>query len=247
MARVILTTLLTGALMAGPAAGQDFEWPERGENLQQLPADFPGQRIRAVMSGFVRTLGVGCSYCHVGEAGQPLATYDFASDDNPMKRTAREMLAMLGSISGHLNQIEPSGERVNMWCHTCHRGRPRPQILSEAVLEVYRDGGIEAAVAEYRRLRDEFYGKGAYDFSESALNSMGYSVLRDGEATDAIEIFRLNAEFYPNSANTWDSLAEGYMTAGENELARIYYRKSLELDPTNENALEKLAELGSGD
>ena len=34
-----------------------------------------------VMPGFTRALGVRCSYCHVGEEGESLSTYDFASDD----------------------------------------------------------------------------------------------------------------------------------------------------------------------
>ena len=53
--------------------------------------------------------------CHKGEEGKPLSTYDFASDENPNKNRAREMLRMLNEIEVHLNKIEPSGDkRVNM-------------------------------------------------------------------------------------------------------------------------------------
>ena len=51
---------------------------------------------------------------------------------------------------------------------------------------------------------------------------------------------KLNVEFYPESANTYDSLAEAYMKSGDNKLAIINYKKSLELNPNNSNAVERL-------
>jgi tetratricopeptide (TPR) repeat protein len=243
---VVVATL---ALLAGldAARGQEaprWSWPERAENLQQLPADFPPERLRAVMTGFTRALGVRCSYCHVGEEGQPLSSYDFPSDDKPMKATARQMLEMLGDINEHLQRIEPSGpERVNMWCHTCHRGQPRPLTLGEALNETYRAEGLEAAVARFRELRDRHYGSAAYDFSERSLNRFGYQLLEAGEVEAAVAILRLNAEQYPESGNVWDSLAEAYLQSGRPEVAGVYYRKALELDPDNANAVAKLRQL----
>src|SRR5215472_7288004 len=134
--------------------GQDaWTWPEKPKNLQVLPKDWPGSRLRPVMIGFTRALGVRCSYCHKGEEGKPLSTYDFASDDNPNKNRAREMLRMLNEIGEHLNKIQPSGDkRVNMWCHTCHRGRPRPMTLAEELAEQYRKKNVKAAVDYYDEL-----------------------------------------------------------------------------------------------
>lgn len=122
-----------------PSRAQDQWWPEKPKNLQVLNKDWPGSRLSPVMRGFTRALGVRCSYCHTGEEGKSLNTYDFASDENPNKNRAREMLRMLGSVNDHLNKIEPSGDkRVNMWCHTCHRGCPRPMTLEEELGEQYR-------------------------------------------------------------------------------------------------------------
>ena len=58
--------------------------------------------------------------------------------------------------------------------------------------------------------------------------------------TSAIEIFKANVFFYPEASNTYDSLAEAYMTAGDKERAIENYEKSLALDPNNENAVEML-------
>jgi hypothetical protein len=41
----------------------------------------------------------------------------------------------------------------------------------------------------------------------------------------------------------WDSLGEGTMVAGNNDLAISYYEKSLTLNPSNENAIRILKKL----
>jgi len=240
------TALLALAFLASATlyAQEQWTWPEKPKNLQVLPKDFTGQRLRPVMTGFTRALGVRCSYCHIGEEGKPLSSYDFASDQNPNKERAREMLRMLGSINEHLKKITPSSEpRVNMWCHTCHQGRPRPATLEEELSWSYRKGGIDAATARYRELRGRYYGKAAYDFSERSLNTFGHDLLEKGDHTAAITVFAINAAEFPLSGNVWDSLAETYLAAGKKELAEIYYRKSLEIDPQNENALTQLRKL----
>ena len=193
------------------------------------------------MMGFTRSLGVRCSYCHVGEEGKPLSTYDFVSDKNPNKDRAREMLRMLGDINSHLRKIEPSGgQRVNMWCHTCHRGRPRPMTLEEELGEAYRAKGIESSLSHYKDLKKDYYGRGAYDFSERSLNNFGYELLEKKDVAGAIRVFSLNAGEFPKSANVWDSLAEAYMKAGDAKAAKRHYERSLKLNPKNDNAREML-------
>lgn len=117
-----------------------------------------------------------------------------------------------------------------------------PKISVVPVLEkAIAEKGIEAGVAQYRELK----GKQAttYDFAEAELNRLGYQLLRSGKSREAIEIFKLNVEAYPQGANTYDSLAEAYMTANERELAIQNYKKSLELNPNNTNATEMLKSL----
>ena len=62
---------------------------------------------------------------------------------------------------------------------------------------------------------------------------------------EAIEIFKLNTEAYPESANVYDSLGEGYAADRNIELAIENYQKSLDLNPDNENAKEMLKRLKS--
>ena len=241
----ILGLIALAGLVACTAQGQErWSWPEKPSNLQVLPKDWPGSRLRPVMVGFTRALGVRCSHCHKGEEGKPLSTYDFASDENPNKNRAREMLRMLGDIDDHLKKIEPSGDkRVNMWCHTCHHGQPRPMTLEEALDEQYRAKGIQGVLEKYADLKKRFYGRGGYDFGENSLNGYGYALLEQKDTAGAIQVFQLNAAEYPQSGNVLDSLAEAYMKAGDTKKAQEYYEKAVTLDPKNENAKEMLKKI----
>ena len=246
---ILGAVVLLAVVLQPPTHAQDqWSWPERPENLQVLPKDWPGSRLRAPMTGFTRALGVRCSHCHVGEEGQPLSTYDFASDDNPNKNRAREMLRMLGSINDHLEKIEVSGEdRVNMWCHTCHRGRPRPMTLQEELTESYKTEGLEAALLHYANLKEDFFGRGAFDFGEGALNGFGYHLLQNGDTAGAIRFFETNTRAFSESANVWDSLAEAHMKAGNMEMAKKYFQQSLEINPENQNVKDMLEKIESGE
>ena len=50
---------------------------------------------------------------------------------------------------------------------------------------------------------------------------------------------------FPNSSNPHDSLAEAYMENGDKSLAIQNYKKAVELNPKNTNAVEKLKKLES--
>jgi tetratricopeptide (TPR) repeat protein len=240
MRNAIMVALL---FAAASLSAQQWNWPEQPKNLKVLQG-FTGQKLAPVMRGFTRALGVRCTYCHVGEEGKPLSTYDFASDANPNKDRARAMLKMLGSINEQLKTFPASSEkRVNVWCHTCHMGKARPTTLDEEMRDAYMKSGISAAVARYRELKEKYYGKGGYDFSDRALGSMARELLEQHKTDEAIAILQLCTSEYPKSAIAWDGLAEAYAAAGKPRIAEIYYRKSLEIEPANENALAKLQEL----
>jgi tetratricopeptide (TPR) repeat protein len=83
-------------------------------------------------------------------------------------------------------------------------------------------------------------------FKELEMNALGYRFLQEGKIKDAIELFKLNTIAYPNSGNVFDSLGEAYLKDGQIELATINYKRSLELDPNNENAKKVLKELKEG-
>jgi len=71
--------------------------------------------------------------------------------------------------------------------------------------------------------------------AERSINQLGYQMLTSGKKKDAIQIFKMNVEFYPQSANCYDSLAEAYETSGNIKAALENYRKAIAmLDKFNE-------------
>jgi len=109
------------------------------------------------------------------------------------------------------------------------------QSIAEALMKTISErNDVAAAVRQYRELKAT--GSAAYNFNEMELNMLGYQLLGAKKMKEAIEIFKLNVEAYPQAANPYDSLGEAYMTMGERALALQNYKKALELDPKNANA-----------
>jgi len=110
-----------------------------------------------------------------------------------------------------------------------------PRIpISIAMQRLISEKGLQEALDHYERFKTNHPNK--YDFNEEELNKLGYHLLRLQKKTEAIAVFQLNVQAYPESANTYDSLGEAYMLNGDFEAALENYKKSLELDPDNSNA-----------
>jgi tetratricopeptide (TPR) repeat protein len=75
------------------------------------------------------------------------------------------------------------------------------------------------------------------------VNTLGYSLINQNRVDDAIEIFKLNVDAYPSSANVYDSLAEAYLRKGNKELAIKFYTKAVEVDPNFASSIEALRQL----
>ncbi len=72
--------------------------------------------------------------------------------------------------------------------------------------------------------------------SEEALNELGYALLADDKKEQAIEVFAINAEKHPESANAFDSFAEATFAKGDAAAAVELYGKALAIDPDYPNA-----------
>ncbi len=122
---------------------------------------------------------------------------------------------------------------------TPERGCEQP--IRIVLISTIVEHGIEAAVKKYRALKT--MKPNDYIFSEGQLNNLGYQLMGKEKINDAIEIFKLNVEAYPEASNPYDSLGEAYMKNGNKELAIKNYKKSLELNPDNTNAVEMLKKI----
>jgi dienelactone hydrolase len=103
--------------------------------------------------------------------------------------------------------------------------------------QAYRD--LEALVQRLKNQSPE------NQFQEWKLNNLGLQLLFQGKVQEGINILSLNTIYYPKSANAFDSLAEGYLIQGNKDLAIRNFELSLNLDPQNQNAIDRLKELKS--
>jgi tetratricopeptide (TPR) repeat protein len=121
-----------------------------------------------------------------------------------------------------------------------------PKVAADALIpfEIFMTGNVDKALEAYRQIKKDDPDNAA--IAEARINGFGYGFLRAKKLPEAIAYFKLNIEFYPQSFNVYDSLAEAYMANGDKELAIANYRKSLELNPGNKNAIAMLAKLNGG-
>lgn len=73
------------------------------------------------------------------------------------------------------------------------------------------------------------------------LNIRGYTLLDKKELNKAIATFQLATRQFPMSSNTYNSLGDAYLAAGNNDKAIASFRKALELDPSNQSSKRKLS------
>ena len=193
--------IMVGTLLSAGLGTALAQIPTEFTNLQLLSAEIDRGQLVATMRDWAGGLGVRCNYCHVGSDN--LVGANFASDDKPTKRTARAMLTMARSINRELLADLPTvenGQRHQVVsCYTCHRGVAKPpQNIGVALGAIYGAGGIDAATAEYRRLRDEHFARGRYDLSESGLVGLAQTLVELGIPADAVPLLRMGLEFYPS-------------------------------------------------
>jgi CubicO group peptidase (beta-lactamase class C family) len=118
----------------------------------------------------------------------------------------------------------------------------QPHSASDAISLVRALKGTDAALNVYARLKQgTIPGYGKPD--EATLNQLGYNLMADKKLDEAIKVFQLNVQEYPQGWNGYDSLGEAYMNAGQKELAIKNYEKSLELNPDNHNGEAMLKKL----
>lgn len=118
--------------------------------------------------------------------------------------------------------------------------------------EFYEKANIEAFWAQLEKqgydhaseiARDLKQKNTSFLLPESDINDIAFILLGKGMKKEAIDIFKYNLATNPNSANAYDGLAEGYEDIGEKKLAIENFKKSVELDPKNNYAADRIKKL----
>ncbi len=235
-----ILALTTGALTAAAQSPRTFP-PDSLVNTLVLPHDTPVTQVIGTMRNFSGNLGVRCQFCHEGEEGQPLSSFNFPSDAKRTKLVARQMMRMVADINRRLDSLPGRATPgVMVTCGTCHRGITRPVPLSTLVADVAEASGADSAVATYRTLRQRYYGGDAYDFRELSLNIAAFRLGQASKFDEALRLLGLNAELFPNSSGMEVFRGNIQLMRGDTTAATAAFQEAIRRDPKNAEAIGRL-------
>ncbi len=141
------------------------------------------------------------------------------------------------------NMRETIAEQLGMGILSIIRGQEpeKPSLPAvENVYKAYINYGIDHIKKNFEDLTVNFHPA---DPKSWILNSIGYELMSEHKLHQAIELFSLNTELFPEDANVWDSLGEAYLNKGDKAKALKYYSKALDLDPMMPSAQEAVSKL----
>ncbi|MCM3905766.1 MAG: serine hydrolase [Pyrinomonadaceae bacterium] len=210
---------------------------EAGHNSLNRPAASLSPAISWGLGWGLEKSDEGTAFWHWGDNGDTMA-YVMAFDK---QKTGVVMFANGSSGLSIIREVVDDtlgGQHPAISWIKYERYDSPARLMFKAILK----SDAETVLRDYRK-RPESSGENP-KLTESQMNRLGYQLLGLKRVKDAIEVFSQNTVDFPEAFNTWDSLAEALMASGDKESAIRYYKKSLELNPENTNAVQKLKELG---
>ncbi len=115
------------------------------------------------------------------------------------------------------------------------------ESAASRLYDLIDEGADESAIRQVLAGRDAKPSK--YYFMESELNASGYRFFQADRLPQAIALFRVNVELFPESWNVYDSLGEALLKAGDTAAAVRMYEESLRLNPESPSGKEALARI----
>ncbi|MCQ6960989.1 serine hydrolase [Mucilaginibacter aquariorum] len=100
----------------------------------------------------------------------------------------------------------------------------------------------EHIITFYNNLKTKYAADYGFE-DEASLNEIGYYFKSKNRIDDALLVFEYNTTLFPTSGNVFDSLGETYYAKGNKEKALLNYKRSLQLDPTNNTAKAFIANM----
>jgi tetratricopeptide (TPR) repeat protein len=110
----------------------------------------------------------------------------------------------------------------------------KKESAAAVIKHIIKKSSLQEAIKKFQEIKVDSQDK--YSFNETEFNSLGYWLISRGKIKEAIAVFKMNIEMFPKSANVHDSLGEAYLYSGDKIRAIISYKKSLEMNPENNNA-----------
>ena len=121
---VLLVFALLSSMLATPAQAQPPQPQVVDSPNVKILTGLYAQQFQEEMNLITQALGVNCNTCHVRG--------NFASEEKPLKQTARRMLEMTRMINKQFfpDHKPKEGESVlgRVTCYTCHQGEQTPKL-----------------------------------------------------------------------------------------------------------------------
>jgi hypothetical protein len=117
---------------------------------------------------------------------------------------------------------------------------PKLSLTDSLIMSIITNGPDSAENKFHEIIKN---AKDKYDLDEDKFLMLGYRLLQGNMFKQALEIFKMNVELHPDSFDAYDGLSEGYLANGNLEMALESCKKSLQINPDNENAKEQLKRL----
>jgi len=203
----------------------------------------PKESIEKMFVPYLKDYGYGWHITEVefGDAKKKLVTHSggiFGFNTIILRYTDdKNCIIILNNFSS--GNIKEMGKNISNILYDQKYDLPKISLI-DILYKTYTEKSMTEAVEEFK---SHMNNKNDYSYREGDLNNLGYSLLQTGKIDDAIEVFRLNTEAFPNSGNTYDSLGEAYLEKGNKEMAIQSYKKSVELNSENKNGIEVLNKL----
>jgi tetratricopeptide (TPR) repeat protein len=112
--------------------------------------------------------------------------------------------------------------------------------IAYSLVDVIGKSGTTTALAYYKDVKDSK----EYLLDDNEMIVAGYELLKSGKAKEAAFLFKLDVEAFPKSFNAYDSYGEALLVLGDKTKAIENYKKSVKLNPGNENGIKVLKEQG---
>jgi len=223
-----------------------YKWDQALYTTKILPKKYMSMYFKPYISASGNAhyaYGWGVGYAKIGKSTDSIYAIGHGGGINGfntnISRTTsnNSLIVLLNNTSGApLNNITKAIRGI---IHDKEYNMPKKSV-ADAVLAIIETKGIDAGISHYNNIKHSEN----YSLRESEMNAIGYQLMGSDKVKEANKIFQLIIEEFPTSSNAYDSFGESLMKLGKNDLAIKSYRKSVALNPNNQNGIDYLKKLG---
>lgn len=157
---------------------------------------------------------------HLQVINYPEGQHAFDAFDNN-ERSRQVIRETISFLKDKLAKNYPANEELVMTV-----GKLRQMILVDKKLDEALTA-YQSAVKKYSAIpgQSRFYNQ---VLNDQSLTEVGYELMRTGRNDEALTLFKKAIEIFPDAANTYDALSDGYQKIGDNAKVVEYAKLALQ-------------------